>query len=133
MAISKRIDAATLTVQKETAKALQEIQAQLDVAESENLKSMVIKGACPKFLRCLIRLGNGQQPIEGGEVIIAQALVSDMADGVNDMLQFGSMGGGELTQTIALGGKANWSDLQSFVGESLDHLPAGQRLAGARR
>ena len=59
--------------------------------------------------------------------------MKDMAEGVNNVIQFGAMGNGELTQTIALSGNANWSDLQSFVAESLDHLSAGQALAGARR
>ena len=133
MAIGKRIDAATLTVKKETAKALQSIHAQLAVAEGEKLKTMVLKGACPKVIRCLGRLGKGQLPIDDGEVMVAQALVTDMADGISDMLQFGSMANGELTQTIALNGSANWSDLQSFVAESLDHFSSDQRLAGGRR
>ena len=132
MAIGKRIDAATVTVQKETAKALQGILEQLDKAEKEKLKRTRIRAICPGVLVGLERLANGLLPIEDGEVVIAQALVQDMAEGVNSMIQFGAMGNGELTQTIALSGNANWSDLQSFVTESLDHLTAGQ-LAGARR
>jgi hypothetical protein len=132
MAIGKRIDAATVTVQNETAKALKGILEHLDKAEKEKLKRIPIPGFCPHVLATTARLANGQLPIEDGEVVIAQALVKDMADGVNNVIQFGAMGNGELTQTIALSGNANWSDLQSFVGESLDHLSAGQ-LAGARR
>lgn len=132
MAIGKRIDAATVTVQNETAKALKGIIEHLDKAEKEKLKRIPIPGFCPALLAALARLGNGLLPIEDGEVVIAQALVKDMAEGVNNVIQFGAMGNGELTQTIALSGNANWSDLQSFVGESLDHLSAGQ-LAGARR
>jgi hypothetical protein len=132
MAIGKQIDAATVMVQNETAKALKEILEQLDKAEKEKLKRIPIRGACPGILAMLARLGNGQVPIEDGEAVIAQALVKDMADGVINVIQFGAMGNGELTQTMALSGNANWSDLQSFVGESLDHLSAGQ-LAGARR
>jgi hypothetical protein len=132
MAIGKRIDAATVTVQNETAKALKGILEHLDKAEKEKLKRIPIPGFCPHVLATTARLANGQLPIEDGEVVIAQALVKDMAEGVNNVIQFGAMGNGELTQTIALSGNANWSDLQSFVGESLDHLSAGQ-LAGARR
>lgn len=132
MAIGKRIDAATVTVQNETAKALKGILEHLDKAEKEKLKRIPIPGFCPHVLATTARLANGQLPIEDGEVVIAQALVKDMADGVNNVIQFGAMGNGELTQTIALSGNANWSDLQSFVTESLDHLSAGQ-LAGARR
>ncbi len=132
MAIGKRIDAATVTVQNETAKALKGILEHLDKAEKEKLKRIPIPGFCPHVLATTARLANGQLPIEDGEVVIAQALVKDMADGVNNVIQFGAMGSGELTQTIALSGNANWSDLQSFVTESLDHLSAGQ-LAGARR
>lgn len=132
MAIGKRIDAATVTVQNETAKALKGILEHLDKAEKEKLKRIPIPGFCPHVLATTARLANGQLPIEDGEVVIAQALVKDMADGVNNVIQFGAMGNGELTQTIALSGNANWSDLQSFVTESLDHLTAGQ-LAGARR
>lgn len=133
MAIGKRIDAATLTVQNETVKALQGILEHLDKAEREKLKKLPIPGFCPHVLATTARLANGQLPIEDGEVAIAQALVKDMADGVNNVIQFGPMGNGELTQTIALSGNANWSDLQSFVSESLDHLSAGKALAGARR
>ena len=132
MAIGKRIDAATVTVQNETAKALKGILEHLDKAEKEKLKRIPIPGFCPHVLATTARLANGQLSIEDGEVVIAQALVKDMADGVNNVIQFGAMGNGELTQTIALSGNANWSDLQSFVTESLDHLSAGQ-LAGARR
>ena len=132
MAIGKRINAATVTVQNETAKALQGILEQLDKAEKEKLKRTRIPAGCPIVLATLGRLANGQLPIEDGEVVIAQALVKDMADGVNNVIQFGSMGNGELTQNMVLSGNANWSDLQSFIGESLDHLSAGQ-LAGARR
>jgi hypothetical protein len=132
MAIGKRIDAATVTVQNETAKALKGILEHLDKAEKEKLKRIPIPGFCPHVLATTARLANGQLPIEDGEVVIAQALVKDMAEGVNNVIQFGAMGNGELTQTIALSGNANWSDLQSFVGESLDHLSAGQ-LAGVRR
>ena len=132
MAIGKRIDAATVTVQNETAKALKGILEHLDKAEKEKLKRIPIPGFCPHVLATTARLANGQLPIEDGEVVIAQALVKDMEDGVNNVIQFGAMGNGELTQTIRLSGNANWSDLQSFVGESLDHLSAGQ-LAGARR
>ena len=126
MAIGKRIDAATVTVQNETAKALKGILEHLDKAEKEKLKRIPIPAFCPAVLATLARLGNGLLPIEDGEVVIAQALVKDMAEGVNNVIQFGAMGNGELTQTIALSGNANWSDLQSFVGESLDHLSAGQ-------
>ena len=132
MAIGKRIDVATVTVQNETAKALKGIIEHLDKAEKEKLKRIPIPCFCPAVLAALARLGNGLLPIEDGEVVIAQALVKDMAEGVNNVIQFGAMGNGELTQTIALSGNANWSDLQNFVGESLDHLSAGQ-LAGARR
>ena len=132
MAIGKRIDAATVTVQNETAKALKGILEHLDKAEKEKLKRISIPGFCPHVLATTARLANGQLSIEDGEVVIAQALVKDMADGVNNVIQFGAMGNGELTQTIVLSGNANWSDLQSFVGESLEHLSAGQ-LAGARR
>ena len=132
MAIGKRIDAATVTVQNETAKALKGILEHLDKAEKEKLKRIPIPGFCPHVLATTARLANGQLSIEDGEVVIAQALVKDMADGVNNVIQFGAMGNGELTQTTVLSGNANWSDLQSFVGESLDHLSAGQ-LAGARR
>lgn len=133
MAIGKRIDAATLMVQNETAKALQGILEHLDKAEREKLKKLPIPGFCPHVLATTARLANGQLPIEDGEVAIAQALVKDMADGVNNVIQFGAMGNGEVTQTIALSGNANWSDLQSFVSEGLDHLSAGKALAGARR
>jgi hypothetical protein len=132
MAIGKRIDAATVTVQNETTKALKGIFEHLDKAEKEKLRAMRVPGRCPAVLEGLERLANGKIPIEDGEMVIAQALVKDMAEGVNNMIQFGAMGSGEVTQAIALSGDANWSDLQSFVGESLDHLSAGQ-LAGARR
>ncbi len=132
MAIGKRINAATVTVQNETAKALQGILEQLDKAEKEKLKRTRIPAFCPAVLATLARLGNGLLPIEDGEVVIAQALVKDMAEGVSNVIQFGAMGSGEVTQAIALSGNANWSDLQSFIGESLDHLTAGQ-LAGVQR
>ena len=44
MAIGKRIDAATLTVQNETVKALQGILEHLDKAEREKLKKFPIPG-----------------------------------------------------------------------------------------
>ncbi len=122
MAIAKRIDEATSTVQDGLRTSLQQINAQLDQAEQENRRMFQLRGACPWVLQQLGRLGAGQIPLEEGEAVVAQALVTDMANGVKDVIQFGSMGNTEVHQTVALGGGASWSALQSFVGESLDHL-----------
>jgi hypothetical protein len=122
MAVGKRIVEATSSVQEDLRTALKKINAQLNQAEQDKTRVSPIIAGCPWVLEQLGRLGAGQLPLEDGEAIMAQALVTEMAHGVNDVIQFGSLSNREVTQTIALDGRVSWGALQNFVGESLEHL-----------